>query len=607
MNYKKKLEEQERQNKLKAESDRINQAREHGVIPEALPDPNIMDAAEIMVRELLPAGHAPDEVYTRIKMVFKLTEAQATAIIEHVRLGGTPEWRESFCYFAGTGSKKTLQVDELSFWQKFLHGLGFRRYMPGEVDEGFILVQVIDNIIYRRNMGQVKGIVFDILQRLPVQVTIPPNHTIDPCWRQDIQRAVIKNERGLFTMGKAEFLPDLDKNILRDGARESYFVYRNGWVEVTRSGASQLRPHKDLPGLVWQDQIIDRDYYPESAPGISMAQQFIYLISGKDDERAEALHTAIGYLLHRFKSPSLNKAVILMDEQVSSLPNGGTGKSLIGQMVNQMRQTLLIDGRAFRPDKSFLFQRYKDYHSVINFDDVHQWFDLGFVYVTLTQGLTVEKKGKEEIMTKFSETPKVLVSTNFVVQGQGQSSLRRRADYEISPYFSSNWQPVNEFGKQFFIDWTPEEWSSFDKFMHNCIFEFLNKGLLVPHSLNRDLRALIQLTSPDFPDFMKGYLDPILLENGIKRVPKQHIYKEWLAFAGWSEKDLSEKRWKKWLEAWSNYSGHTICEGRTRALGSDQTAQRFWDFNIVPDIVPDIVPNIENAVTNSQPDDLLPF
>jgi hypothetical protein len=604
MDYKKQLQQTRKESDVKAQAAEINAVRPAPAIGNQfgtplLPEAEIDEAAELMVREQFSKGIDPVTIYSAIRAVFKLSEAQATAIIDRVRLGGTPEWKNAFVFWAGSGNKASLQVDEHNFIMTFMAGRGYRRHLPGQVSEGFVLVQIIDNIIYDRNMGHVKSDTFAFLKTLPVQVSVNDQGT----FRHEISRAIMKNERGLFSMGKAEFLPDLPDRLLVDTWDRSYFVYLNGWIEVTKSGVSELKPHSQLPGLVWSGEVIQRNFVASTVTE-SMSSRFIDLISGKDKDRAFALKSAIGYLLHRYKNPALNKAVILMDEQVSTDPNGGTGKSLIGRMVAAMRGVLVIDGRSFKPDKSFLFQRYRSHHSVINFDDVHQWFDLGFIYVTLTQGLTVERKGRDEVMTDYSQTPKILVSTNFVVGGTGQSSERRRVDLEFAPHFNAKHQPKDEFGKQFFTDWTPEEWGQFDSFMASCVQIFLTEGLIQPAGLNQQIRALIQATHVDFPKWIEDYLNSLPDEgNGVKKAPKKDMYFDWLGFAGWGEKDLSEKRWRRWLDAYQRYSGLVMEEERV-AIGQ---RERRWIFKKSVQDPSSFEKPMSDVATNSIPDDKLPF
>jgi len=540
----------------------------------------LMDTAEVFTRQQLSKGRDVVDIYIALKTMFGFHESDAKAMVDSVRFTGTPEWNHAFCYVAGTGNKTSLQLDEERLL-KTLIKLGYRRYMQGDVREGYITVQVIDNVVYERNIGQIKAEIQSIVKKLAVQVEID-EHAV---YRSEIFRCLLKMERSIFTPAKMEWLPDLSGQFLEDTETSSFFVFQSGYVEVTATDPIKVKPLKGLPGLVWEAQVIQRSFDTKKSPKPFKTDfyRFVELVSGGNEKRSEALRTAIGYLLHRYRREDVNKAVILMDEQVSSEPNGGTGKSMIGKWVNLVRPSLWIDGRNFRWDKSFAFQRYRPWHSVMVFDDVPTWFKFEPCYVILTQGLTVERKGKDEKMVEYRQTPKLLITTNYVVGGIGQSNERRRADYEISPYFNSGHQPKDEFKRTLLSGNDPYEWAAFDMFMLTCCQEYLSKGLLTQAGGNKALRMLIQATEAAFPAWMEQVVSEWAKSSPDgkceARVPKDTMYTDWLNTSGWSEKDLSRKKWKSWLEAFAKYKGATVESLRDK---SDMTGGWYWFFQNLP-------------------------
>jgi len=618
MDYKKKLEEVKLKKELQQKANDLKAAIATKAMPESiLPPEDVMDAAEYLVRQKIEQGNDYVTAYSAIKLVFKLSEEVAQAIVDKVRNEGTPQWTESFVFFAKSGNKTSIQMDERAFWV-MLEKRNFRKHQPGDVREGYILVQVVENVIYERNIGNIKDVIMDYIQNLPVQVAVNG----ESIYRSEIQRLIYRNEKSLFTMSKVELLPPLFTGIpglnlgifkrnkwaglLKDTTKSAYLVYLNGWVEITADAKIEIHPLKTLPGLVWEEELIKRNLTITEFKD-SMSAKFIDLISSKDPLRFKALKSAIGYLMHRHKDRSINKAVILMDEQVSTEPNGGTGKSMIGQMLKKVRGTMWIDGRSFKWDKSFLFQRYRPWHSVINFDDVEAWFDFGKCYVMLTEGVTVERKGRDEVMTDYADSPKLLISTNYVVQGNGQSNERRRIDFEIAPHFNANHQPKDEFGKKFFEDWSAQEWAQFDSFMIDCCRLYMKEGLLQPPGQNRALRMLIQVTAPEFPDWMDSYFTELRKYQANEvSVGKKEMYQEWISYIGWSDKDLSEKKWKKWLDSYARYSGITIAEERVGNIGA---RERKWVFTFpsVSSIGVQDVQHCKSGVTHSESEDDLPF
>jgi hypothetical protein len=118
---------------------------------------------------------------------------------------------------------------------------------------------------------------------------------------------------------------------------------------------------------------------------------------------------------------------------------------------------------------------------------------------------------------------------------------------------------------------------------------------------------LIQVTAPEFPDWMDSYFTELRkYQPNEVSVGKKEMYQEWISYIGWSEKDLSEKKWKKWLDSYARYSGITIAESQIQTLG---VRERKWvfDFSKVHTIGTKSAHLSEGSATSSEPDDQLPF
>ena len=78
----------------------------------------------------------------------------------------------------------------------------------------------------------------------------------------------------------------------------------------------------------------------------------------------------------------------------------------------------------------------------------------------------------------LTESPKISITTNYTVKGEGSSHLRRVFEVEMAGYFNDKNTPEDEFGHLLFSDWNDEEWSKFDNFMLRCVQYYLNNGLV---------------------------------------------------------------------------------------------------------------------------------
>jgi len=221
-------------------------------------------------------------------------------------------------------------------------------------------------------------------------------------------------------------------------------------------------------------------------------------VCDRDDKRKLGLETAIGYLLFRYKDSSVTKAIVLLDEQISDLPEGRTGKSLIFKALGHIRNTIVIDGKSFKFESPFAFQTVTPETDIIVFDDVGPKFPFENMFHMITGGLSYEQKNKPRIKLSYEDSPKYAVTSNYTIAGEGGSADARKAEYELCSHYSSRYTPQEEFGHTFFSDWSDKEWALFDQYMIHCITTYLKYGLIENVPINISTRKLIQSTSEDF-------------------------------------------------------------------------------------------------------------
>tara|TARA_Y100000588_G_C14198712_1_gene901457 strand:- start:790 stop:1818 length:1029 start_codon:yes stop_codon:yes gene_type:complete len=261
---------------------------------------------------------------------------------------------------------------------------------------------------------------------------------------------------------------------------------------------------KNFDGKIWSSRIIKKNCYVPLDNKQSQIKQFCYNISGKDENRFNSLKTIIGYLLHRNHDPANAKAIILIDENISSddSANGGTGKSLLLQAIGKCREVVIMDGKNIKHNSWFKNQRINRTTDVVFYDDVGKDFNLEALYSQITTGIVVEKKYKDEEYIQPEESPKICISSNYIVKGTGGSTdERRRCEFEVANHYNADYGPRDEFGNYFFIDWDDDEWSRFYLFMMSCVKYYLNHGLIKPKPINIRRNRLISTTSEEFVRF----------------------------------------------------------------------------------------------------------
>jgi hypothetical protein len=216
-----------------------------------------------------------------------------------------------------------------------------------------------------------------------------------------------------------------------------------------------------------------------------------------------------------------------------------------------------IDGKSFNPSKSdFVYQRVNLDTQILAFDDVRKAFDFEQLFSLITEGITVNRKNKDEIFIPFNRSPKIVITTNYVISGAGSSHDRRRHELEFYQYFHSKRSPLDEYGRLLFDSWGDEDWLKFDNYMVKNLQKYLTNGLMKSISINADAKRLIQATCKDFFDWVEeGNLAlDVYHYNGTKI---QEFTSEFTSF-----KELEPRRFLKWVQSYADYKGYNITKGR---------------------------------------------
>jgi hypothetical protein len=216
-------------------------------------------------------------------------------------------------------------------------------------------------------------------------------------------------------------------------------------------------------------------------------------------------------MLHNYNAPEKGQAIILYDEVITDLskPQGGTGKGVFAKALSLASEMVKIDGKKFDEDDRFCFQLVCDSTQIVFFDDVKTKLGFDRFNSMLTDGWNIEKKNKDEFRIKPEDSPKVLMSSNSILECEGTTRKRRQSILEFSNHYSKhivkgNEAPIQEIhGCIFFSsDWDEEEWRIFYSFLIQCICEFMKNGLAYYEPKNVKPNRLRQVTSDDFAEWI---------------------------------------------------------------------------------------------------------
>ena len=383
-------------------------------------------------------------------------------------------------------SKKDMKVSFTNHrYRDFLVDNGFVKYYPSR-ESSFMLVSVADNIITEVLDDNIRDFVFEYLYDMD-------DKTIYDAYAEKTK------------LGQKDFLgflPNIRPKFLHDGMGYAYIYFRNCAVKVTADSVEQIS-YEDLGGYLWGRQRLDRDFIEVEYEGCEY-NRFVSNISGGDYERLRTMESTIGYLMHNFNDVSFNPVVILNDETISDKPEGGTGKGIFVSAISKLRNTITIDGKKFDPRDKFQYQRVTPDTQLLAYQDIEKNFRFDLLFSQITDGMTIEMKNKMQLYFPFEEIPKMVITTNHAVKGDGNSYERRQWELEFTQYYKNGFTPLQEFGHNLFDGWDTEEWHKFDNYMIANLQMFLSKGLIKSKFKNLKVRKLEAATSSEFREWCLG-------------------------------------------------------------------------------------------------------
>jgi hypothetical protein len=197
-------------------------------------------------------------------------------------------------------------------------------------------------------------------------------------------------------------------------------------------------------------------------------------------EYVDAFKSMIGYLCHNYKPIDESPCIVLTDEGANDENrNGRRGKSLIGSAIEQVTKTLIKGGSEFKSDYLHIFSDLDKSVNLYLIDDVPASFNYDALYTNISGGINVQHKGKNAQMIEREDTPKFLITSNWLLRydDKNASTNARFIEYKVQPYYSIEHKPKHEFGKNFFQDWDCLEWNKFYSFMYRCVHSYLKDGL----------------------------------------------------------------------------------------------------------------------------------
>ena len=497
------------------------------------------------IKQQLKQGTAKSEVITKL-----IAEGIDKDIVDAVVIEVEKTAHESVQVFWKKSDKGAVTMIHHLF-KEFLVDNGFYKYYP-EGSNNFIFVRRVSNRVINTTDQNIKDFVLNYLEQKVEDMHI---------WN------FFADKTRFFKEDFLSLLPEIEINFIDDTSKESYLFFKNVAICVEKDVITRIEYEK-LPGWVWEDQMISRDYN-ECAGNDCDFRRFIHNVAGNEEDRINSIESTIGFLLHGYKDPGYCPAVIINDENISDNPEGGTGKGIFVNAVSHLKKAVEIDGKSFTFDKSFPYQTVQQDTQILTFDDVRASFDFERLFSVITQGITLEKKNKDAIKIPFAKSPKIVITTNYAIRGTGNSFDRRKWELEFKQFYTKEFTPQDEFGRRLFDDWNSDEWCIFDNYMVSNLQKYLKDGFQKSKFKNLPTRKFISETSHEFYEWIEDN------ENEYGMVGLKHIKKsiydafveEYPDYGPRGKINVTRKRFYLWLDTYGTFRYESSPEYGREASG----------------------------------------
>lgn len=485
-----------------------------------------------IIQKLIRGGKTQKEITEAIKDTDKETlEAYVSSVKEQMDINEYWYYNEK--------NQIRISIHKYKYW---LQQNNFFKFYPEDKD-GFTFVKVCQNAIEEVDRDKIKDFVLKDIEKRP-DVGLQPYE-------------FMAGNLGYF---KSDFLSLLDPvkiNFLQDTKDESFVYYKNKVLKVASTHVEEI-DYIDLSGSIWNEQIIDRDFnYTDFSE--SEYRKFIWLVSGQDENKFNSFRSAIGFLLHLYKTSATNKAIILNDERISDTPNGGSGKGIFWKALQHIRKVDFLSGKDYNEKDKFKFQTAKKDTQIYVFDDVKKNFNFENLFNLITEGITLEYKGAGAINVEVEKSPKILITTNYTIAGASGSFERRIFELEFSSHFSVSYTPADLFKHELFKDWSSEEWNKFDSFMIDCLQYYLTHGLVKQQHENLETRKFIKSTCFEFYEWLES--DNGIIETG-REIPKSDAYAAFINEYDNLKFKVTNRQFTKWIDVYASFNNMIVEQGR---------------------------------------------
>lgn len=257
---------------------------------------------------------------------------------------------------------------------------------------------------------------------------------------------------------------------------------------------------------------------------------------------------AIGYMMHRFKSPSRAWAAYAMDNIIGENDqcNGRSGKSFMFVALSKMLNYVKLSGRNPKlMENPFVFEQISRHTDMVLVDDCAEYLPIKEFYDSISMDMTINAKNVPSYSLPFEESPKFAFTTNYVPKEFNQSSRQRMLYIVFSDYYHQRTeendyletrQIRDDFHKDLFSSsYSEEEWEADINFIMQCVKFYLSVSHLnvkiEPKLSSIIFRKYMRDMSDNFKEWAEFYFAPDS-DNLDREIVREEAFEAYRRFSG---------------------------------------------------------------------------
>lgn len=427
-----------------------------------------------------------------------------------------------------------------------------------------------------------------------------------------LQNTLMRSCRTMITDNTGHLTRRYDMDFSSATATSQTVYFSNCKVTVTADGITH-QPYSAYTGgrYVWEESVVKHSYrklkpqftwekdengryiitFAEDAPSklarvvrnmarLHWRKQDELGLQLTDEEVAEEMQAlvvimlVIGYLLHRYKSPSAAYAALLLDYAIGNSTkerNGRSGKTFLLKAVGALLKMEYIDmsNLAKKSNQQFGFSGVKDSTGLIIVDECPENFAFNELYAKISDDMEVERKGKDPVVIPFSKAPKFGIATNHTLKDHSPSTEGRFAPVVVADYYHvqtqlNDYRETRKISDEFHqnlldLEYAETDWQADIHFMLECLQMFL----CLPVADRRQIPPMDRINRRELQaaigDKVLDWFNENLVEGSDfldRKVCSSTLYN---AFIQDTRSTMSPKTFTERLKEWCLYADHIHC------------------------------------------------